>query len=70
MGVDGVAWATFICQGLACIVACYLIYKRISKMKTNEAVSYFNWVIFKELSRIAIPSIMQQSFISVGNIII
>ena len=70
MGVDGVAWATFICQGFSCISAFLLVMKRITMLPTDGPVPIFNFSIFKQLARIALPSIMQQSFISVGNIII
>lgn len=70
MGVAGVAWATFLCQGVSCIAAVVFLLKRLSKTKTDEIISRFSWKYLKEISLIAIPSILQQSFISVGNIMI
>ena len=70
MGVAGVAWATFICQGLSCIFAMIFVFKRLTTIKTEEAPPVFSWVLLKDISVVAIPSILQQSFISVGNIII
>ena len=70
MGVAGVAWATFICQGISCILAMLFVFKRLAAIKTEEAPPAFSWVLLKDISVIAIPSILQQSFISVGNIII
>ena len=43
MGVAGVAWATFLCQGVSCVLAMVVVFRR---------------------------SILQQSFVSVGNIIL
>lgn len=70
MGVAGVAWATFLCQGISCILAILVVFNRLKKIKTEEKSSMFSWEIFKKISYIAVPSIFQQSFISVGNVII
>lgn len=70
MGVAGVAWATFICQGVSCVLAVIAVFKRLSTIKTNERIKVFSLRIFKSISAIAIPSILQQSFISIGNIMI
>ena len=70
MGVAGVAWATFICQGISCILAIIFVLLRFSKIKTDQKVKIFSWRLLKKISVVAVPSILQQSFISVGNIII
>lgn len=70
MGVAGVAWSTFICQGISCILALLFVLKRLTTIKTEGRVKIFSWSLLKDISVIAIPSILQQSFISVGNIII
>lgn len=70
MGVSGVAWATFICQGISCILAVIVVFIRFSKIKVAEKANIFSWKLLGEISVVAIPSILQQSFISVGNIII
>ena len=70
MGVDGVAWATFLCQGISCILALLVIFKRLSKIELDEKAQWFSFKLFLKVSYVAIPSILQQSFISVGNIII
>ena len=70
MGVAGVAWATFICQGISCICAVLFVIKRLSKTKTEEKSPLFSFSILGQIAQIAIPSILQQSFISVGNIVI
>lgn len=70
MGVAGVAWATFICQGISCILAVVFVFIRLTKIKTTEKSKIFSWKLLGKISVVAIPSILQQSFISVGNIII
>ncbi len=68
MGVSGVALATFIAQGLSSILAIVFLIMRLRKIEVTEKYPYFSSYILKRISRIAIPSIMQQSFISVGQI--
>ena len=70
MGVAGVAWATFICQGISCILAVMFVFKRFAGIKTEGKIPVFSWLLLKDISVIAVPSILQQSFISAGNIII
>lgn len=70
MGVAGVAWATFLCQGVSCILAILVVLRRLAGVKTERRAAVFSWKLLGKISVIAIPSILQQSFISVGNIII
>ena len=70
MGVAGVAWATFICQGVSCLLALYFVLKRLKMIDTEGQAALFSWSILIRIAKIAIPSTLQQSFISVGNIII
>lgn len=70
MGVSGVAWATFICQGISCILAITVVYLRLKKMHVSQKPPIFSIPLFKQFVTIAVPSILQQSFISIGNIII
>ena len=70
MRVDGVAWATFLCQGVSCVLAIVVVFRRFEKIKTDENVRAFSWRHFRSFAVIAVPSILQQSFISVGNIVI
>lgn len=70
MGVSGVAWATFICQGVSCVVSLVVVFGRLKKIKLKEKPKIFDKRIFIRLVSIAIPSILQQSFISFGNMII
>lgn len=70
MGVAGVAWATFLCQGISCILAVFVVFNRLKKITVSEKSAVFSYPIFKKIASIAIPSILQQSFISIGNIVI
>ena len=70
MGVAGVAWATFLCQGISCVLAVVVVFRRFRTIETERKPALFSWVLLKKIAVVAIPSILQQSFISVGNIII
>lgn len=68
--VAGVAWATFVCQGIACILAMFTLQKRLRTIQTEESAEKFSWPMMKKIMSFAIPSILQQSFVSIGNIFI
>lgn len=70
MGVSGVAWATFLCQGISCILATSVVFMRLRKMDIHTKAPLFDFSIFRQIVAIAIPSTLQQSFISFGNILI
>ena len=70
MGVAGVAWATFICQGVSCVLALVTVAGRLRKIPVTGKVKRFSGWLLRRLAVIAVPSILQQSFISVGNLLI
>ena len=70
MGVAGVAWATFLCQGISCVLAVVVVFRRFKTIETAEKAPIFSWLLLKRIAVVAVPSILQQSFISVGNILI
>lgn len=70
MGVAGVAWATFLCQGISCFLAMSVVFRRLGKMESKEKAPVFDLQILKQIVVIAVPSTLQQSFISLGNIVI
>lgn len=70
MGVAGVAWATFLCQGISCVLAMFVVFRRLAKIEGKEKVAIFDTQILMQIVEIAIPSTLQQSFISLGNIVI
>ena len=70
MGVAGVAWATFLCQGVSCIPAMVVVFRRMKAIPAQRKTVWFSWGMLGKIAVVAIPSILQQSFISVGNIIL
>lgn len=69
MGVPGTAWATFICQGVCSVLAFAVLMKRIGRIEC-ERFAYFRWSMLGRIARLSVPSILQQSFVSVGNLFI
>ena len=70
MGVAGVAWATFLCQGISCLLAISVVFLRLRKIHADGKISAFSVSVLKRFLSVAVPSVLQQSFISIGNIII
>ncbi|MCM1463293.1 MAG: MATE family efflux transporter [Bacteroides sp.] len=80
MGVPGVAWATFIAQGAAAVLALFALLRRLKRLgiadgegerePAGEAARLFSLEMLGKIAVIAIPSILQQSFVSVGNLFI
>lgn len=75
MGVAGVAWATFLCQGVSCILAVLFVLRRFRFLEEEtgeekDRVPFFSFPLFSAIAAVAVPSILQQSFVSVGNIVI
>lgn len=70
MEVGGVAWATFLCQGVSCVLAVATVLRRLAGIPSEGKAALFSWRLLGRISAIAVPSILQQSFISIGNIII
>ena len=70
MGVSGVAWATFIAQGIAGVMSVLTLLYHLKSLKTDEKSEIFSFEMLKQISKISIPSVLQQSFVSVGNVFI
>lgn len=72
MGVAGAAWATFIAQGVAGILSVIVLYIKISKVfgQDFKESKIFSYSSFCKLAETSIPSILQQAFVSVGNVFI
>ncbi len=70
MGVAGVAWATFIAQGIAGVLAVASLLYHLKSLKCDGKAEVFSFEMLKKISEISIPSVLQQSFVSVGNVFI
>ncbi len=69
-GIAGIAWATFLAQGFSSIFAFITLVARLKKIESQEQNCLFSLKMLKNIIAIALPSILQQSFISVGNLFI
>lgn len=70
MGVAGVAWATFIAQGISSVLAVLALGRRLRNMDGSRAGSFFDSLLFRHICSVAVPSILQQSVLSVGNLFV
>lgn len=68
MGVEGVAWATFLCQSISGAAAVLAVLRKLRSLDGRGPV--FSMPILKKILVVAAPSAAQQGFISVGNILI
>lgn len=68
--VAGAAWATFISQGLSCILTAIVLVRKLKSIQTEERPKRFDRGLLGELTATSIPIILQQSFVSVGNFFI
>lgn len=69
MGVAGVAWATLIAQGVSAVLSFVFLMKKLKGIKT-EKFATFDTAMLKNMVKVAIPTIIQQSIISIGMILI
>ena len=69
-GVAGVAWATFIAQGASSLLSLLVLVLRLRQIPTEGKVPLFSGMMLRKIVVVAVPSILQQSFISVGNMFI
>ncbi|MFI3168946.1 MAG: MATE family efflux transporter [Faecalibacterium sp.] len=69
-GVAGVAWATFVAQGAACILSLLVLRVRLRILKTDKPAARFSLPMLRQIFNIAGPSALQQGFISIGDMCI
>lgn len=70
LDVMGVAVATFISQAIATVLTVIVLIKRLKSIGCGEKVKSFDKEIFKELIATSVPIILQNSFVSVGNLFV
>ena len=56
MGVAGVAWATFLCQGVSCILAMVVVFRRMKAIPAQRKTVWFSWGMLGKIAVVAIPS--------------
>ena len=71
MGVAGVAWATLIAQGLCAVASLLVLLRRMRRMpcepeKQGVKLPLFHMVAVKRIAQIGLPSMLQQSLVSLS----
>lgn len=69
-GVAGAALATLISQGLSAFLSLCSLLKSLKAIKCTIKIKIFDLLILKNISKIAVPSILQQSIVSIGNLLV
>ncbi len=70
MGVSGVAWATLIAQGISAVMAFLIFIREMRSYQSGEEIRWFDRREFGSMCRIALPSILQQSTVSIGMMLV
>ena len=65
LGVAGAAYATFIAQGISAVLSLIIFIVTLQKLP-GKAEGWLSKTEFSDMSRIALPSILQQSTVSIG----
>lgn len=69
-GVRGVAVATLLAQGISAVVSFVLLMRKLKNYREEEPYAIYDVEIMKSMVRIAIPSILQQSIVHVGILLV
>lgn len=69
MGVAGAAWATLIAQGISAVIS-FLILMRTLRGFEEKAGKIFSTSLLFPIARLALPSILQQSTVSIGMMLV
>lgn len=67
--VAGAAWATFISQVAACVLTVVVLIRKLRTVE-GEGARRFNKYIYRDLIVTSIPIILQNAFVSVGNLFV
>ena len=69
MGVSGAAWATLISQGISAVIS-FLILIRTMKEFPEKQERLFSAKLIRPIAGLALPSILQQSTVSIGMMLV
>lgn len=72
MGVAGVAIATVFAQGLAAVVSFLILRRKLKKYGDagESRAPLFDWEMLKNGTKIAVPTTLQQSIVSIGMLLV
>ncbi|MCI8506077.1 MAG: MATE family efflux transporter [Lachnospiraceae bacterium] len=66
MGVPGVAWATLIAQGISAVLSFFVLMRHFRRIETAEKPKLFDGKLLARMFRLAVPTTIQQSIVSLG----
>ncbi|QNM05722.1 MATE family efflux transporter [Qiania dongpingensis] len=66
MGVPGVAWATLIAQGISAVLSFLVLIRSVRRIETIEKPALFSGHLLGQMFRLAVPTTIQQSIVSLG----
>lgn len=69
MGVNGAAWATLIAQGVSVFLSLIVFLRTLRQFK-GERPALFSFKLLNKMTRIALPSVLQQSTVSIGMLLV
>lgn len=69
LGVAGVAIATVIAQGISAVISFFLLMAQL-RGYASERAAFFDTEMLRRMVKIAIPSILQQSIVSIGMLLV
>ena len=69
MGVPGVAWATLISQAISALLSFFFLMRKLRGIQTAQ-YDRFDAKLLASMVKVAIPTIVQQSIVSVGMLLI
>ena len=70
LGVAGVAWATLIAQGLSALLSFLILLRQLREYRPAGSVVCFEGAELGRMARVALPSILQQSTVSIGMMLV
>ena len=68
-GIAGAAWATFIAQAISAVLSFCVLMHKLGQIKCED-YKCFDTGLLVNMTRVAIPTIVQQSMVSVGMLLI
>ena len=69
MGVEGAGWATLIAQGLSAVISFTVLIRLLSSFE-GKVDKLWDRTLLSSILRIALPSILQQSTVSIGMMLV
>ncbi len=68
-GIAGAAWATFIAQAISAVLSFFFLFHKLAGIPCDTYRRFDKGILF-QMIRVAIPTILQQSMVSVGMLLI